>query len=181
VLRRAENVTISHQPNWLTGNGWEVVCVGRKVYHSINKVHRDDFARTMQQQLRYPVVVLRLGERTYWMFQDRFYWENEDLTAEQVYALIVTKQQRRDRQIRTALEIIAIGLEPKQARRTDIPDDVKHLVWIRDEGRCRKCGATHELQFDHIIPVVMGGSNEPENVQILCGPCNRKKGAGLTV
>ena len=68
-----------------------------------------------------------------------------------------------------------------EAPRGAIPDDVKHLVWQRDGGACRSCGATLELQFDHVIPVSMGGASTPENLQILCGPCNRRKGASLTV
>ncbi|MCR6491541.1 HNH endonuclease [Cellulomonas sp. P24] len=62
-----------------------------------------------------------------------------------------------------------------------MPDDVKQFVWNRDGGRCRHCGAVYELQFDHVIPVAMGGSSVPENLQVLCGPCNRSKAAGLTV
>jgi 5-methylcytosine-specific restriction endonuclease McrA len=62
-----------------------------------------------------------------------------------------------------------------------ISDDVKQLVWTRDGGRCRNCGSTVELQFDHVIPVSMGGNSEPDNLQILCGPCNRRKGPGITV
>jgi 5-methylcytosine-specific restriction endonuclease McrA len=66
-------------------------------------------------------------------------------------------------------------------RRDVILDDVKQFVWMRDRGRCRNCGAQVELQFDHIIPFAMGGSSEPQNLQILCGPCNRRKSAGLTM
>jgi 5-methylcytosine-specific restriction endonuclease McrA len=43
------------------------------------------------------------------------------------------------------------------------------------------CGAQTELQYDHIIPVVMGGSSNQENLQVLCGPCSRRKSAGLTI
>jgi 5-methylcytosine-specific restriction endonuclease McrA len=79
--------------------------------------------------------------------------------------------------------MVAMGMQPQdQAQRRDvIPDDVKQLVWLRDGGRCRQCGVQAELQFDHIIPVAMGGSSNPENLQILCGPCNRRKSAGLTI
>ncbi|RSM87100.1 hypothetical protein DMH25_42665 [Streptomyces sp. WAC 01325] len=37
------------------------------------------------------------------------------------------------------------------------------------------------MQFDHVIPVAMGGSSGADNLQVLCGPCNRSKGAGLTM
>jgi hypothetical protein len=181
MLRRAEDVTITYRPVGFFGKGYEIVTIGHRQYRSAAKTNRDDFARTMSSQLQYPAKMLEIGERRYWMFQDKFYWDNEDLTAEQVYALLVTQQQRRRRQIETAQQIVAVGSEPRSNQRTAIPDDVKHLVWIRDGGRCRKCGATSELQFDHIIPIALGGSNSAENVQILCGPCNRRKSAGLTM
>ena len=38
-----------------------------------------------------------------------------------------------------------------------------------------------EVVGEDVIPVVEGGSNEAENIEVLCGPCNRKKGATLTV
>jgi 5-methylcytosine-specific restriction endonuclease McrA len=31
--------------------------------------------------------------------------------------------------------------------------------------------------IDHIIPLKLGGSNWPENIQLLCPPCNRAKAA----
>jgi HNH endonuclease len=58
-----------------------------------------------------------------------------------------------------------------------IPQDVKIAVSARDGGRCRQCGSTQNLHFDHIIPVSKGGANTVANIQLLCGPCNRTKSA----
>lgn len=58
-----------------------------------------------------------------------------------------------------------------------IPQDVKIAVSARDGGRCRQCGSTADLHFDHVIPWSKGGANTITNIQILCGPCNRRKGA----
>ncbi len=60
-----------------------------------------------------------------------------------------------------------------------IPQDVKIAVSARDGGRCRKCGSTQQLHFDHVIPVSRGGANTVANIQLLCGPCNRAKGASV--
>jgi tetratricopeptide (TPR) repeat protein len=63
--------------------------------------------------------------------------------------------------------------------RTTIPEDVRHAVWRRDEGRCVQCGSQEKLEFDHIIPVSRGGSNTERNLQLLCEPCNRSKSATI--
>ena len=62
-----------------------------------------------------------------------------------------------------------------QRKREYIPDKVKEMVWQRDEGQCRNCGAKENLQYDHIIPHSKGGSNEITNLQILCRNCNLNK------
>jgi len=65
------------------------------------------------------------------------------------------------------------------ARRERIPDSVRLFVWQRDQGKCVKCGSAEKLEFDHIIPVIKGGSNTERNVQLLCEQCNRTKGASI--
>jgi 5-methylcytosine-specific restriction endonuclease McrA len=52
-------------------------------------------------------------------------------------------------------------------------------VFRRDGYQCRHCGCVaraDELEVDHIVPVSLGGADEPENLQTLCRPCNRRKG-----
>jgi hypothetical protein len=66
----------------------------------------------------------------------------------------------------------------ERARRS-IPQDVKIAVSARDGGRCRQCGSTVQLHFDHVIPISRGGANTVANIQLLCGACNRAKGAKL--
>jgi len=39
----------------------------------------------------------------------------------------------------------------------------------------RRCQSRENLQFDHIVPFAMGGSNTVENLQLLCPAHNRIK------
>jgi|GEM_PF-250539 len=56
-----------------------------------------------------------------------------------------------------------------------IPTEVKNRVLERDGGRCVFCGSNEGIHFDHIIPVVKGGDNTQDNIQILCKECNLRK------
>ena len=62
-----------------------------------------------------------------------------------------------------------------EVRREPIPEDVRIYVWRRDGGRCVRCGSQERLEYDHVIPVIKGGSNTERNIQLLCETCNRKK------
>ena len=46
-------------------------------------------------------------------------------------------------------------------------------------GRCGYCRTKLSKGYhaDHIMPLVLGGANEPRNIQLLCPPCNIKKNA----
>ena len=50
-------------------------------------------------------------------------------------------------------------------------------VFDRDHYTCQHCGARKGLTVDHIVPVSKGGTNDPDNLRTLCGPCNSSKGA----
>ena len=181
MLRRADNVSLSFKPIFLSSKGWLWVQIGRDPYKRREKMLKDEYQAYLALQYEQPWCVIRVGDRAYWQFQGKFYWDNDGLSAHEVYALLVTRQQRARRQVDNAVATVAMGAEPRQSRRGAIPDDVKMLVWTRDQGKCRHCGSPVELQFDHIIPVAKGGASTPENLQILCGPCNRKKSDGLTI
>ena len=66
--------------------------------------------------------------------------------------------------------------QPQPERRRVIPTPVKLEVWKRDAGKCRECGSTDELHFDHILPVAKGGTSlTAENIQLLCARHNLEK------
>ena len=41
---------------------------------------------------------------------------------------------------------------------------------------CAKCGSKNKLEIDHIKPVSKGGTDDMNNLQILCKKCNCSKG-----
>jgi len=52
-------------------------------------------------------------------------------------------------------------------------------IFTNQNGLCAMCFSDVSLEYhvDHIIPLSKGGSNWPENLQILCPSCNCKKGS----
>ena len=52
----------------------------------------------------------------------------------------------------------------------------KPILLTKFNYKCAKCSSKHDLQIDHILAKSLGGNSDEENLQILCGLCNRKKG-----
>ncbi len=62
-------------------------------------------------------------------------------------------------------------------RRRVWSDEERRFILDRDGWACVACGSQAELEIDHVIPFSRGGACSVENAQVLCGPCNRRKGA----
>ncbi|MDE0646000.1 MAG: DNA methyltransferase [Gammaproteobacteria bacterium] len=85
-----------------------------------------------------------------------------------------------------------VGIFYAGAHRTDIPQrtDVvpilpyhhkrnKEQLYGTQGGHCNGCREhfeTRHLEIDHIVPRSKGGTDHLENLQLLCGSCNRIKG-----
>ena len=73
-------------------------------------------------------------------------------------------------------KLVSIRYEVKPSSSRYIPKAIRQAVLIRDNNRCVKCGSQKDLQFDHILAIANEGSNEVDNVQLLCKRCNLDKG-----
>jgi hypothetical protein len=65
-------------------------------------------------------------------------------------------------------------------RRKSLTKSRRYAILARDGFQCRYCGAAADntvLVVDHIIPVALGGTNDPENLITACEVCNQGKAA----
>lgn len=124
-------------------------------------------------------LVGRDRDRVLWWTEQGFYWGDPELGREEVELLLWNRQRRQESQLDRLHKIRVRADHLERSRRERIPDEVRVLVWERDEGVCVRCGAEDDLQFDHVIPVAKGGGTSAENVQILCGDCNRAKSSSI--
>jgi len=59
------------------------------------------------------------------------------------------------------------------ARQHYMKPGLREAVLQRDGRKCLLCGATENLEIDHIIPLVTKGKTELDNLQTLCRQCHR--------
>lgn len=71
---------------------------------------------------------------------------------------------------RRALRAAAVGQHTQQ--------DIDRLRDLQSD-RCAYCRKALRGKFhvDHILPLSMGGTNDPKNLQLTCGSCNTSKGS----
>lgn len=99
-------------------------------------------------------------------------WEAEHLggmsTADwPVWDLLVPEEIMRHQ--------VAMAAVAPTTPRPDVPSSARWEVWERDDFRCRACGVRRFLTIDHVVPLSRGGTNDIDNLQTLCKPCNSSK------
>jgi hypothetical protein len=75
---------------------------------------------------------------------------------------------------------------PGVLRRARMPKWVRRAVYFRDRGRCVACqvdlsgtvSLLSEENYDHMVPLAIGGLNDVTNIQLLCARCNKRKADG---
>jgi 5-methylcytosine-specific restriction endonuclease McrA len=145
----------------------------------VDTSHYSQLAAAQGQQ---PVSVARSGARTWWWFENAFYWESGGYQQRDVLALIRDRQRRAAKNLDRARTLLNVdeGREQRaRSRRQPIPREIRRAVFERDGGTCVDCGSNFDLQYDHVIPVALGGATSLDNLQLLCGDCNRSNGADL--
>ena len=74
---------------------------------------------------------------------------------------------------RDMTELVFSQVELRQFR------SYKHTLFGLQEGKCNGCEVLfpfRNMTIDHILPRSKGGTNDPDNLQLLCGACNSTKG-----
>ena len=85
-----------------------------------------------------------------------------------------------------ALSLMRKGTRPKPGTRTAWPKGLRETLYREQTGLCMYCRArlsqTSHVDvvrpishIDHKVPVNQGGTNHPDNLQLLCAPCNLRK------
>lgn len=88
-------------------------------------------------------------------------------------------QEPKFRQQRSIHASIQYG-KRKASEGSYTKEDIDEILRLQ-KYKCAECGVSvrgkKKRHIDHRIPIKLGGSNWPSNLQILCAPCNLSKGA----
>lgn len=91
------------------------------------------------------------GKRYSYFYLVQSYWDKRKQSARQKVILYMGKVE---------------GLKPY----------IVNGVFKRDGAKCLNCSRQDTLTIDHITPLINNGTNDIDNLQVLCMKCNQKKG-----
>ncbi len=135
------------------------------------------FARLARTQSDLPILVGRKDGRRWWWFLDRFWWDDEGLSPEEVRTIVLEADlDRRERA--EAMAKARASILGEHVAATPLPPAaqvVRFAVWCRDRGRCVDCAASERVAFDRILPFDEGGSDATPNIELRCEPCKERR------
>jgi hypothetical protein len=73
----------------------------------------------------------------------------------------------------------------RSSKRITLPRTIQRMVWFRASGRCEyanngnRCTSRYRLEIDHVRPLALGGTNETENLRLLCRVHNRQQARAM--
>lgn len=125
------------------------------------------------------------------------YWCSGVSDHERIIQSIIDEKflfDTQDRNVKKALEIIKEEYQKMvekahkkmfiRARRSEFAKNRDHLMLAliqRDGFKCAECGTVDGLTIDHILPLSKGGSDDLDNLQLMCQTHNSKKGDRVAV
>ncbi len=161
TLKSANDVQCMWEPGpagLLGGRAKVYLQIGRRKVYSDFRLTRAEFMNKKERSGTEPEFYWKVGRWNYWRYKDKWYVEDDGLKPDEVAALASSYGLKLKKKINEAKTAVAAQRVPDGSLREFIPEQVRLTVWERDEGKCQLCGATTDLQFDHVIPVSMGGS-----------------------
>ena len=158
----------------------ECASESNKVWMKNNSEYRKAFDKEAKKKNRIKI----LAQKKAWRLRnlDRAL-EIERRTAAKIRAIDPDRYRRqsakwaKENPEKARVHIAARRARQVAAEGSFTPKDVSAL-FRRQKGLCAYCfikvGKSYHI--DHILPLVKGGTNWPDNLQICCKPCNLSKG-----
>jgi 5-methylcytosine-specific restriction endonuclease McrA len=90
------------------------------------------------------------------------------------------QRQRRWRKLNTerAKELSRKKEQTRRQRKANWAGITKiqlEKIFLAYGNKCLSCGATENIEIDHVVPLCAGGAHLPDNLQLLCHKCNLQK------
>lgn len=142
------------------------------------RLEADFFHGLRQQSAAHPTLVLREDGKTWWQFENDFWWENAGARADDVLALVRNQERRQRRKPDPARTPLNAEASPGD-RRDKRTRDMQLPVYERDDGACVNCGNAFSNHYDHVIPAANGGTATTQKLQVMCKHCSQENGASI--
>ncbi len=123
-----------------------------------------------------PIMTVQLALQVFERF-DMLHLDGESLVLtnwskhQNAEALDKIREQTRNKVARYRERLQLVGGESYREH--------SNMVMARDNNRCVYCGSEENLVIDHLIPLLLGGDNEPDNLVASCRKCNSGKAGRL--